>query len=75
MTLRNTADHCCDSPTTNVNLSVQSNVRVFCESTCVRAYMYVCVCVCLCVRACVCVCVCVCVCMCACAHACVCVCV
>ena len=51
MTLRNTADHCCDSPTMNVNLPVQSvfvRVRV---STCVRAYM------CVCARVCMCVCV------------------
>ena len=68
MTLRNTADHCCDSPTTNVNLPVQSNVRVFVsESTCVcvcmlrRMLRRVCVCcdVCVyayseCARACVC---------------------
>ncbi len=55
MTLRNTADHCCDSPTTNVNLPVQSNVRVFVsESTCVCVCMLrrVCVCCDVCVYAC-----------------------
>ncbi len=59
MTLRNTADHCCDSPTTNVNLPVQSNVRIFVsESTCVRICMCVCVYA-VCMPRCVCVCVCV----------------
>ncbi len=71
MTLTNTADHCCDSPTTNVNLPVQSNVRVFVRvRVCVRICMYMCVCVCVCACVCMCVCVCLrvrmCVCVCLC---------